>query len=89
MKLVFENVTEVNYLGKRIYEKKDDHGVVTDLTYYVSVDSNDGFGSFPCSIELFNSIGDLPKYTPINFAMVYDSFDRSFKVVKLVPVKNN
>lgn len=83
MKMVFANVTNLVYLGKRIFEKKNQDGS-KDLVYYISVDSQDGFCSFPCTLELYNSIGDLQKYTPINIAMEYDSYDRAFKVVKLL-----
>ena len=88
MKCVFANVTNFVFLGKRVFEKQNQDGS-KDLIYYVSVDSQDGFCSFPCTIDLFNSLGDLPKYTPINLAMEYDSYDRAFKVIKLLETKNN
>lgn len=82
MKAVFANVTDFNYLGKRVWDKKDGNPV----TYYVSVDCDNGFGSFSCDADLFNSLNDLPKYTPVNIALEYNSFDRSLKLVSLVPV---
>ena len=83
MKLEFANLTDLTYLGKRIWDKKDGNPV----TYYVSVDSDTGFGSFSCDADLFNSL-NLEKYTPVNIALEYNSFDRDrpLRIIGVVPV---
>ena len=78
MKLCLANVKEVVFISTKVGERTEDNRKIP--VYYMGVDAEGDVGSLPCTVDVFNYLNQVSKYTPVTIVCNFDTWKRDFIV---------
>lgn len=93
MKLNLANLKEVVFIATKVGERtvgaQASNGFQDTKVpvYYMSVDAEGDVGSLPCTIDVFNFLNQVDKYTAVNIAITFDTWKKDFIVTNVALAK--
>ena len=87
MFLCLANVKEVVFISTKVGEKKAENSDRKVPAYYMGVESNGDIGSLPCSLDVYNYLNQVEKYTTVTIVIDLDTWKREFIVSNVALAK--